>query len=118
MINQVLVSSACCCMQLCCKEVGETLYKVVGRVAFIKFMYTLVYFAFIALVYLAMYLLKEWEFFMKVLADGINCLAITNEFDCISTSVIYRIMLSLFTFSTLMLLAMFLCSARISRILN
>lgn len=118
MMNQVIVSSACCCLQYCCKEIGETLYKLIGRIAFIKIMYTLIYFAFIGFVYLAMFLLQKWEFFMQVLADGISCYNLTNEFDCVSASVIYRIMLSLFVFSTLMFLMMMVCSARISQIIN
>jgi len=65
-----------------------------------------------------MYLLREWEFFMKMFADGITCHALTEEFDCISASVIYRIMLSLFLFSFLMLLVVLVSSARVARILN
>jgi hypothetical protein len=118
MLNQVLVSGACCCLQLCCKECSETLFKLMGRIAFIKLMYVLIYFSFIIFVYAAMYLLREWEFFMQVLADGINCLALTAEFDCVSASVIYRITLSLFLFSTLMLILLLACSSRVAAILN
>lgn len=118
MLNQALISGACCCLQCCCKEISETLYKVIGRVAFLKIMYCLIYFAFIGFVYLAMYLLKEWEFFMTVIADGINCQNLTEEFDCVSASVIYRTTLSLFIFSVLMLLTMVGCSTRLAHILN
>lgn len=118
MINQVLVSGACCCLQFCCKELAETVYKIIGRVAFIKIMYCLIYFSFIGFVYLAMYLLREWEFFMQMLADGFTCLAVTEEFDCVSASVVYRITCSLFLFSTAMLIIMYSCSVRVAHILN
>jgi hypothetical protein len=81
-------------------------------------MYSIIYFAFIVFVYLAMYMLKEWEFFMRVFADGISCLALTDDFDCISASVVYRITLSLFLFSSLMLLILLISPARIAKILN
>lgn len=60
MINQVIVSGACCCLQFCCKELSETAYKLIGRISFIKLMYTVIYFSFILCVYLAMYILREW----------------------------------------------------------
>jgi len=118
MINQIVVSSACCCLQFCCKEIAETAFKLIGRVSFLKIMYTIIYFSFIIAVYLAMYLLREWEFFMKFFAEGINCQALTKEFDCISASVIYRITLSLFTFSLGMVLIMVMVSDRVGKILN
>lgn len=118
MINQVIVSGACCCLQYCCKELSQTIYKIIGRVAFIKIMYAIIYFLFIGFVYLAMYLLREWEFFMRVIADGINCQNLTDEFDCVSASVIYRIMFSLFMLSTLMLIVIVIASNRLAQIIN
>ena len=44
-----------------------------GRVAFVKLMYTVVYFGFIGSVYVGMYMLREWEFFMKLFGDGVSC---------------------------------------------
>jgi hypothetical protein len=78
MLNQVIVSSACCCLQMCCKEVSETAFKIIGRVAFVKLMYCLIYFTFLGAVYASMYMLREWEFFMKVFAEGIDCLSLTS----------------------------------------
>jgi|688.fasta_scaffold280143_1 hypothetical protein len=118
MINQIVVSSACCCLQFCCKEIFETAYKVIGRISFIKLVYSIIYFSFIACVYFVMYLLREWEYFMKVFAHGISCVTLTEEFDCISASVVYRITLSLFMFSLVMVLILTLATARIARILN
>lgn len=118
MINQALISGACCCLQCCCKELSETAYKIVGRVAFVKLMYSLIYFSFIGTVFLGMWFLREWEFFMSFFADGINCQAITSDFDCISASVIYRIMLSLFLFGLIMLALLSTCSQRVGQILN
>ena len=55
---------------------------------------------------------------MSFFADGINCQAITSDFDCISASVIYRIMLSLFLFGLIMLALLSTCSQRVGQILN
>ena len=118
MINQVIVSGACCCLQFCCKELAETVYKIIGRVSFIKIMYSLIYFSFLLFVYLSVYLLKEWEFFMQMISSGFTCLNVTQEFDCVSSSVIYRMTLSLCIFSALMVLVMFSCSLRVAHILN
>lgn len=118
MINQIVVSSACCCLQFCCKELAETAFKLMGKVSFIKIMYILIYFSVIIAVYIAMYVLREWEFFMRFFADGINCMALTEEFDCISASVIYRITLSLFIFSMMMVIILALTSWRVGKILN
>ena len=118
MLNQLIVSSTCCCLQYCCKQVFETAYKLMGRVAFVKFVYCVIYFSLIGVVYLAMYMLKEWEFFMKFFADGINCLTLTEEFDCVSASVIYRIMMSLFFFSLILIILLLVSSVRVAKIIN
>ena len=117
-MNQVIVSGACCCLQFCCKELAETTYKIIGRVAFIKIMYSVIYFSFLLFVYLSISLLKEWEFFMQMISDGFTCLNVTEQFDCVSASVIYRMTFSLFIFSAFMVLVMFSCSLRIAHILN
>lgn len=55
---------------------------------------------------------------MRIFADGINCLALTEEFDCISASVIYRITLSLFIFSVIMASILLVSTVRVAKILN
>lgn len=89
-----------------------------GRISFLKFMHLVVYFAFIAAVFLAMFLLRKWEFFMRVFAEALTCKALTDEFDCISASVIYRIMLSLFLLSSLLLAVTLISSPRVSKVIN
>ncbi len=55
---------------------------------------------------------------MKAFADGITCLNLTDDFDCISSSVVYRIMLSLFLFSSAMFIVIMISSIRVAKILN
>ena len=89
-----------------------------GRVGFIKLMYLIVYFGFLLAVFAAMWLLREWEFFMRMFADGVTCVSLTSEFDCISASVLYRISLSMFLFSLFMAAVLTCCGLRCATVLN
>ena len=55
---------------------------------------------------------------MKMFADGISCVAVTEEFDCVSASVVYRITLSLLIFSALMAGIIMIASDRVAKIVN
>ena len=42
-MRYLVVNAVCCCMSVCCKEVWETVFKLVGREAFVKVVYTMLY---------------------------------------------------------------------------
>lgn len=72
-VNYLAVNGMCCCLNLCCKEVWETLYKLIGKNAFVKFAYCVVYFSTVFLSMLSISLISEWSWFMDNLAPGIQC---------------------------------------------
>lgn len=49
-----------------------------GRVAFVRLMYTVVYLGFVLSVYVGMWLFREWEFFVKAFGEGLTCLNLTE----------------------------------------
>jgi len=70
-MNYIIANSLCCCLQCCCKEIFEALYKLIGKIAFVKMMHSIIYFSFYFLVLCAFLLLRKWPFFMKYLVSGI-----------------------------------------------
>jgi hypothetical protein len=75
-MNYIIVNSVCCCLSICCKEIWETLYRIIGKVAFVKFAYILVYFgAIISGLLLLALMNSSWGWVMSTFAPGINCLS-------------------------------------------
>lgn len=93
------------------------MYKLMGKTSFIKTMYFVVYSAFVVMLMAAFVFLRDWPFFMTYVAQGIHC-ADAGDFDCITVSLVYRIVTSIVVFATFMIVVMSLCTARVSHILN
>lgn len=116
-LNYAVVNGMCCCLNICCKELWETLHKIVGKMAFVKFAYCLVYFGSVAISILLISLISDWSWFMDYLAPGIQC----NQDDflgCLSSSVVYRVSTCLLIFTMLMFCIMLVCPTRAALILN
>ena len=88
-----------------------------GKTSFIKTMYFVVYAAFVGILLGVFVFLRDWPFFMTYVARGIHC-EDESDFDCVSVSLIYRIVTSLAIFIVFVIVVMSLCSVRISHILN
>ena len=73
-MNYIVVNSVCCCLSMCCKEVWESLYRIIGKAAFTKFAYILVYFSAVALAIALVNLMSSsWSWVMSPLAPKIIC---------------------------------------------
>ena len=116
-MNYIIANSVCCCLQCCCKEIVETLYKILGKTYFIKIMYFIIYAAFITILLTAFIFLRDWSFFMEYVAQGISC-SKSDDFDCITVSLIYRMVTSISVFIIFIMFTMSVCTTRISHILN
>ncbi len=88
-----------------------------GKTSFIKTMYFIVYAAFITILLTAFIFLRDWPLFMSYVARGIHCNS-ADDFDCITVSLIYRMVTSISIFIMFLLIIMSLCSVRVSHILN
>lgn len=88
-----------------------------GKTSFIKTMYFIIYSAFVVILLGAFMFLRDWPMFMAYVARGIHCEK-SDDFDCISSSIIYRMVTSIAIFIVLTLVTMSLCSVRVSHILN
>lgn len=119
-MNYIVVNSICCCLNLCCKETWETLYKLLGKTSFIKIAYCLVYFAVIGVSIIAVNLLESVPLVLGKIASGINCDSYLQDegLSCLTASTIYRVSFCLFIFSIFMLICLKICSARVGLILN
>jgi hypothetical protein len=116
-MNYIIANGICCCLQCCCKELFETMQKIMGKTSFIKTMYFVVYAAFVAILMGAFIFLRDWPFFMSYFAQGIHCDE-ASDFDCITVSLLYRIVTSIAVFIAFILVVMSLCTFRVSHILN
>lgn len=88
-----------------------------GKTPFIKTMYFIIYTAFISILLTAFVFLKDWSFFMSYVANGIHCDR-ADDFDCITVSIVYRMVTSIGIFILFVIMVMSLCTVRISHILN
>lgn len=120
-MNYIVVNSVCCCLSICCKEVWESLYRIIGKSAFVKFAYLLIYFSAVVLT-LAFFTVtsNSWPWVMSRIAPQIMCdLWIGAEhISCISAAVLYRMSCCLFIFSLFMLILIQTCSTRVALIIN
>jgi hypothetical protein len=91
--------------------------KLMGKTSFIKTMYFVVYAAFVAILMGAFVFLRDWPFFMTYVARGIHCEE-ASDFDCITVSLLYRIVTSIAVFIVFVIVVMSLCTVRVSHILN
>jgi len=87
------------------------------KTSFIKTMYFVIYATFVCILLGAFIFLRDWSFFMDYVARGIHCNQ-TNDFDCITVSLIYRMVTSISIFIIFILVLMSLCTVRVSHILN
>ena len=114
-MRYIVLNGLCCCLGICCKEVWETIYQIIGKKAFIKCLYSVIFLSSLLSTLAMMYIFQEWSWFMKYLAPSIQC---DQAFQCLGAEVVYRVCACLWLFSTGMLIIMKLCSARIAMILN
>lgn len=97
------------------------MYRIIGKQAFIKVAYCLIYYGAVILSILMAYIMdSSWFWFFKNFAPGIDCFDkdASEQVNCLSFSLLYRVSLSLFIFSIFMLLVLKLCTSRIALILN
>ena len=115
-MRYLVINGLCCCLNLCCKEVWEAIYQIVGKRAFIKCLYCVVFLFSIITTLGLVLLLQNWPFFMDYFAPEIQC---KNEtFNCLGAEVIFRVSCCLFIFSIVMIGLVKICSPRIALILN
>lgn len=116
-MNYIVANGICCCLQCCCKELFETLSKLLGKNSFIKVMYCVVYATFVGILLGAFVFLRDWGWFMDYVARGISCNK-GDDFDCITVALVFRIVTAISLFIIILLLTLSLCTVRISYILN
>ena len=114
-MRYIVLNGLCCCLGICCKEVWETIYQIIGKKAFIKCLYAIIFLSSLLTTLAMMYIFQEWSWFMKYFAPSIQC---NDEFQCLGPEVVYRVCACLWFFSVVMLIIMKLCSTRIAMILN
>lgn len=99
----------------------QSLYKIVGKVAFLKTVYLAIYIGSVVLALgLVAIMNSSWSWVMPNLAPGIHCDNTLQDrhLNCVSASAVYRISLCLLVFSTVMLVILQGCSSRVGLILN
>lgn len=97
------------------------MYRIVGKQAFIKVAYCLIYYGSVAVSILLAYIMDtSWFWFFRKFAPGIDCFDKDDQqqVSCLSFSLLYRDSVSLFIFSIFMLIVLKLCSSRIALIIN
>lgn len=118
-MNYVIVNGMCCCLSMCCKDVSEALYKIVGKTSFVKILYLCTYLLcfLVSIVFLAV-MGSSWAWFLPNMAPGITCQDGDSYYiGCLTASGVYRVSMCLIVL-TLFLAGVLATCTRVGTVLN